>query len=74
LFRHSKVDAGGYTDTQQGYLISLLLFFQNKEIRLKTHLEKQDVRCGDSIRLAQEAAVNTAMRLGSLRTWDFLTG
>jgi hypothetical protein len=34
-FRHSKVDREGHTDTQQGNLISLLPFFQNKESRLK---------------------------------------
>jgi hypothetical protein len=35
-FRHLKVD-GGYRDTQTaGDLISLLLFFQNKEGRLKS--------------------------------------
>jgi phospholipase C len=32
---HSEIDKGGYTDTQHGDHISLLLFFQNKESRLK---------------------------------------
>jgi hypothetical protein len=38
-FRHSQVD-GGYTDveTQQGDRISLLLFFLNKESRLRIKL------------------------------------
>jgi hypothetical protein len=35
-FRHSKVNRGGYIDTQQGDLINLLLFFKIKEFRLKT--------------------------------------
>jgi hypothetical protein len=34
-FRHSKFDRGGYTVIQHGDLISLLLFSQNKESRLK---------------------------------------
>jgi hypothetical protein len=35
-FRHSKVKGGGLdTDTQHGYGISLLLFFQRKESRRK---------------------------------------
>jgi hypothetical protein len=36
LFRHSKVQMEDtYPDTQQGDLISLLLYFQNKESKLK---------------------------------------
>jgi hypothetical protein len=36
-FRHSKVNRGTYMQThrQQGDIISLLLFYQNKERRLK---------------------------------------
>jgi hypothetical protein len=34
-FSHSKDNKGGYIYTQQGDLISLLLFFLNKENRLK---------------------------------------
>jgi hypothetical protein len=34
-FRHSKVNKGEYTYRQEGDFISLLLFFQNKESRLK---------------------------------------
>jgi hypothetical protein len=34
-FRHSKVNRGRFKDKQHGDLISLLLFFQNEESRLK---------------------------------------
>jgi hypothetical protein len=34
-FSHSKVDKGGFTDTQTAWCISLLLFFQHKESGLK---------------------------------------
>jgi hypothetical protein len=43
LFRHSKVDRGDAqtdTHTEYGDLISLLLFFQNKESRLKRRAVK----------------------------------
>jgi hypothetical protein len=40
-FRHSKVDRGDtHTDTQQGDLIGLVSFFQNKESKLKTQCKK----------------------------------
>jgi hypothetical protein len=35
LFRHSKFDRWGFTDTQKDDLQSLLLFFQNEESKLK---------------------------------------
>jgi hypothetical protein len=35
-FRHSQLNRGSLTDTQQGDIISLLLFFQNKENKLKS--------------------------------------
>jgi hypothetical protein len=35
-FRNSEVNREGYTRRQKGDLISILLFFQNKEIGLRT--------------------------------------
>jgi hypothetical protein len=46
-FNHSKVNRGGYSyrerHTQQGDLISLLLFFQNKDSGLKIITTVQSV-------------------------------
>jgi hypothetical protein len=56
LFSHSKVDSGGDTRAhrQQGDLISLLLFFQNKESRLKMDLKETGWEGVDLILLTQD--------------------
>jgi hypothetical protein len=36
-FSHSKVDEWGYTDTQHGDRISLLLFYQSKKSKQKMY-------------------------------------
>jgi hypothetical protein len=47
-----KLIGGIHRHRQHGDLISLLLFFQNKESRLKMDIKQMDCECEDWIHLA----------------------